>query len=89
MIKALRRNPKYPDNLVANDKLIAAGRAAVQENRVEFKPDPKASQKGMLYDHRTIILQVAETNESIRITCTEADRESSTDEVWFFSKQDR
>lgn len=89
MIKPLKRNPKYPDNLVLNDKLIAAGRAAVQENKVQFKPDPKASQKAMLYDNHTIILQVAETHESIRLTCTEADRASSTDDVWLFSKQNR
>lgn len=87
MIKPLKRNPKYPDNLVLNDKLIAAGKAAVQENQVQFKPDPKASQKAMLQAGHTIILQVAETKEAILLTCTETDRKSSTDEVWFFSKQ--
>lgn len=89
MIRPLKRNPKYPDNLVLNDKLIAAGKAAVQESKVQFNPDPHASQKAMLHADHTIILQVAETNESIRLTCTEADRKSSTDEMWFFSKQNR
>lgn len=89
MIKPLKRNPKYPDNLVLNDRLIAAGKASVQEYKVQFKPDPKASQIAMLQADQPIVLQVAETKESIRLTCTEADRKSCTDMVWFFSKQNR
>lgn len=87
MIKPFKRNPKYPDNLVLDGKLIAAGRATVQGNQIQFKPDPKASSRAMLDDHHAIILQVAQARESIRLTCTTTDRQSSTNEVWLFSKQ--
>lgn len=85
-IKPIKRSTKYPDNIVVNGKLIAAGKATVQQTRVRFKIDPKTSNRAMLDGNDKITLQVAGTNESIPLTRTKNDRQSSADGTWFFSK---